>query len=123
MAAGWMRHLAGSAVDVYSGGSQPAAEVNPTAVAAMREIGIDIAAEIPRRWDQAMMDSADVVVTMGCGDECPIVPGALRLDWPVADPAGATKEQVRQIRDELGRRVRDLLGQIARGLERSGLPS
>ena len=89
-----MRHLAGDQVEVVSGGSDPAAEVNPVAVEAMAEVGIDIAEETPRRWDRDMLADAAVVVTMGCGDECPVVPGSLRFDWPVADPSGQSLQAV-----------------------------
>ena len=109
MAAGWMRHLAGDRVAVRSGGSQPAGEVNPVAVAAMEEIGIDITSGTPRRWSTDDIGAADVVVTMGCGDECPVLPGRRYEDWELADPAGLPIEGVRPIRDEIGRRVGDLL--------------
>ena len=113
MAAGWMRHLAGDQVDVYSGGSDPAAVVNPMAVEAMAEVGIDIAEETPRRWDREMLADAAVVVTMGCGDECPVVPGSVLLDWPVDDPSGQSLEGVRSIRDEIKSRVEGLISQLS----------
>jgi arsenate reductase len=109
MAAGWLRHLAGEAVDVYSGGSEPAAQVNPAAVAAMAEVGIDISGERPRRWSDEGLGAADVVVTMGCGDECPFVPGTRYVDWELEDPAEKDLAEVRPIRDEIGRRVRALM--------------
>jgi protein-tyrosine-phosphatase len=109
MAAGWMRHLAGDRVDVLSGGSDPAAEVNPAAVAAMAEVGIDIAGEFPRPWTDEIIGAADVVVTMGCGDACPVVPGKRYLDWELDDPAGKPLEAVRPVRDEIEQRVRALL--------------
>ncbi len=112
MAAGFMRHLAGDRVRVFSGGSEPADEVNPAAVAAMREIGIDIAGTSPQRWTADMVEAADVVVTMGCGDTCPVVPGRRYVDWDIEDPAGKTVEEVRPIRDEIGRRVRRLLAEL-----------
>jgi arsenate reductase len=112
MAAGWMRHLAGDRVEVASGGSDPAAEVNPAAVAAMAELGIDIAGQRPQRWTDETLRRADVIVTMGCGDACPVYPGKRYLDWELPDPAGLPLEQVRPIRDEIGRRVRELLAEL-----------
>jgi len=109
MAAGWMRHLAGDRVNVLSGGSEPASQVNPAAVEAMREVGIDIAGELPRPWTDEIVDAADVVVTMGCGDACPVVPGTRYLDWELDDPAGRPVEAVRPVRDEIEQRVRALL--------------
>jgi protein-tyrosine-phosphatase len=96
----------------YSGGSEPADEVNPAAVAAMAEKGIDITAQQPTRWTDAMLHEADVVVTMGCGDTCPYVPGRRYVDWPLADPAGQPLEAVRPVRDEIEARVRQLLGEL-----------
>ena len=112
MAAGWLSHLAGDAVRVYSAGSAPADSVNPAAVEAMREVGIDIGAAQPRRWTMEMLEAVDVVVTMGCGDACPVVPGTRRVDWPLDDPAGRGVEQVRPIRDAIEVRVRGLLGEL-----------
>ena len=112
MAAGWAAHLAGDRATVRSGGSDPAAEVNPSAVAAMAEVGVDIAGSSPRRWTDDDLRAADAIVTMGCGDECPVVPGARRLDWPLPDPAGQGVEAVRPIRDEIEQRVRALLGDL-----------
>ena len=112
MAAGWLRHLAGDRVRVRSGGSDPADDVNPAAVEAMREVGIDISREVPRPWTDEVMDAADVVVTMGCGDACPIVPGARYLDWPLDDPAGRPVEQVRPVRDAIEVHVRALLAEL-----------
>lgn len=112
MAAGWMRELAGGEVEVFSGGSAPAAEVNPAAVAVMREVGIDISSETPRRWDDDEVGAADVVVTMGCGDECPYFPGVRYLDWELEDPAGKGVDDVRPVRDEIERRVRELLSEL-----------
>ncbi|GAB3213437.1 arsenate reductase [Marinactinospora thermotolerans DSM 45154] len=109
MAAGWLRHLAGDAVEVRSAGSAPAAEVNPVAVAAMAEIGVDITAERPKVLTADAVVASDVVITMGCGDACPVFPGKTYLDWRLDDPAGLGIEAVRPIRDEIGRRVRDLL--------------
>ncbi len=117
MAAGWLRHLAGDRVTVASGGSQPADEVNPVAAEAMREVGIDIVDQQPRRWTDEAFAAADVVVTMGCGDECPYVPGTRYVDWPLADPAGQPLEVVRGIRDDIAGRVRALLDDL--GVERA----
>ncbi len=115
MAAGWMRHLAGDAVDVFSGGSEPAESVNAVAVAAMAEQGIDISAELPQPWTDEIVRAADVVVTMGCGDACPIFPGKRYVDWELEDPAGKPLADVRPIRDDIERRVRELLGEITAG--------
>jgi arsenate reductase len=112
MALGWFRHLAGERAVAWSGGSEPAAAVNPAAVAAMAEVGIDISHEQPQRWTDDMLRQTDVVVTMGCGDACPIVPGVRYEDWPLADPAGLGVEAVRPIRDEIEARVRDLLTRL-----------
>jgi arsenate reductase len=109
MAAGWLRHLGGDAVTVFSGGSAPANEINPVAVLAMAEVGIDIASAQPQPWSEAAFDQADVVVTMGCGDACPFVPGKRYEDWVVDDPAGQPLETVRVIRDEIRQRVEQLL--------------
>lgn len=109
MALGFLRHLAADRVDGGSGGSAPAAAVNPTAVAAMEEVGIDIADASPTRWDDATLRAADVVVTMGCGDTCPTFPGTRYEDWALDDPAGQPIEVVREIRDDIERRVRALL--------------
>jgi arsenate reductase (thioredoxin) len=112
MAAGWMRHLAGDAVDVFSGGSEPSDRVNQAAVAAMAEKGIDISAEIPQPWADEIVRAADVVVTMGCGEACPIFPGKRYVDWELDDPSGKSIDEVRPIRDELEARVRGLLGEL-----------
>jgi protein-tyrosine-phosphatase len=112
MAAGWLRHLARGQVEIYSGGSEPAADLNPAAVTAMAEVGIDISAATPTRWDDAMLQAADVIVTMGCGDTCPVVPGKRYVDWPVPDPAGRPLAEVRPIRDEIAGRVRLLLDEL-----------
>ena len=112
MAAGWLRRLAAGRVDVYSGGSEPAADLNPAAVAAMAEVGIDISAATPTRWSDQMLQAADVIVTMGCGDSCPVVPGKRYVDWPVSDPAGRPIDEVRPIRDEIAGRVRLLLDEL-----------
>ncbi|HEX6330326.1 MAG TPA: arsenate reductase ArsC [Actinomycetota bacterium] len=112
MAAGWMQRLAGDRVEVFSGGSDPASVVNPSAVAAMAEVGIDLSSEFPKPWTDEVVRAADVIVTMGCGDSCPIFPGKRYLDWEVGDPAGLPVEQVRPIRDEIGRRVRSILDEL-----------
>ncbi|MFP3900989.1 MAG: arsenate reductase ArsC [Acidimicrobiia bacterium] len=112
IAAGWLEHLAGDRVDVYSGGSDPASRVNPSAVAAMAEVGIDIAGATPRRWTDEILRAADVIVTMGCGDTCPFLPGKRYEDWAVPDPAGLPLDEVRPIRDEIGDRVRALVADL-----------
>jgi protein-tyrosine-phosphatase len=112
MALGFFNALAGERAIAYSGGSEPAAQVNPVAVAAMAEKGIDIAGEQPKRWTEAMLESADVVVIMGCGDTCPYVPGTRYVDWPLPDPAGQPLEVVRPIRDEIEARVRELIDEV-----------
>jgi len=112
MAAGWLRHLAGDGIDVFSGGSEPASDVNQVAVEAMREVGIDIAREFPRPWTDEVVQAVDVVVTMGCGDACPVFPGKRYEDWELTDPAGKPIEVVRSVRDEIGRRVRHLMAEL-----------
>ena len=109
MAAGWLRHLVGDRVLVFSGGSEPASEVNPVAVAAMAEVGIDITDEFPKPWTEEVVRAADVVVTMGCGDACPLYPGQRYEDWALDDPAGLSVEDVRPIRDDLRARVERLI--------------
>ncbi len=109
MALGWFRHLAGDRATAFSGGSEPADVLHTSVVDAMREVGIDIADETPTRWSDAQLDAADVVVTMGCGDSCPYVPGTRYEDWPLPDPAGRPLDGVRPIRDEIRRRVEQLL--------------
>jgi arsenate reductase (thioredoxin) len=112
MAAGWLRHLADGRVGVLSAGSEPAEHLNPSAIEAMAEVGIDIAGHQPQRWDEEILGAADVVVTMGCGDTCPVVPGTRYLDWPLDDPAGRGVEDVRPIRDEIRDRVQALLAEL-----------
>jgi protein-tyrosine-phosphatase len=112
MAAGWARALGGDRVDVYSGGSEPAERLNKAVVAAMAEVGIDITGETPRRWSEKELRAADVVVTMGCGDECPFYPGKRYVDWELTDPSGKSLEEVRPIRDEIEKRVRGLLAEL-----------
>jgi len=109
MAAGYLRDLAGNRVRVLSAGSEPADQINPMAVAAMAEDGVDITAEVPSILTTASVAESDVVITMGCGDACPIFPGKRYEDWELDDPAGADLATVRPIRDEIRRRVRALI--------------
>jgi protein-tyrosine-phosphatase len=115
MAAGWLDHLAGGRVNVLSGGSTPAAEVTKNAIAAMKERGIDIDKQFPKTWTDEVVRAADVVITMGCGDDCPFFPGKRYEDWEVADPAGVELDAVRLIRDDLEKRVRALLASLDEG--------
>jgi arsenate reductase len=112
MAAGWLRHLAGDSVEVRSAGSAPAATINPAAVAAMAEVGIDITDQAPKLLEYATAQSSDVIITMGCGDACPIFPGKRYEDWNLDDPAGLGIDAVRPIRDDIGHRVRALLADL-----------
>jgi arsenate reductase len=112
MAMGFLKHLAGGQVSVYSGGSEPADKINAAAVAAMAEVGIDIAHEHPKRWTDDVVQRADVIVTMGCGDVCPYVPGKRHENWELADPAGLGVDRVRPIRDAIESRVRQLIHQL-----------
>jgi arsenate reductase (thioredoxin) len=112
MAAAWARELGGDRLEVFSGGSDPASEINPAAVEAMREVGIDITNESPKPWTDEIIRAADTVITMGCGDACPIFPGKRYEDWEVADPAGLEVAEVRPIRDDIEQRVRHLLEQL-----------
>jgi len=112
MAAGWLRHLAGDAVEVRSAGSLPGDRVNAAAVEAMAEVGIDISDQRPKVLTIDAVEASDVVITMGCGDACPVFPGKRYLDWELEDPAGKGVESVRPIRDEIERRVRGLLGEL-----------
>jgi protein-tyrosine-phosphatase len=112
MALGWFNHLAGDRAVAWSGGSEPGLEVNPSAVKVMAEVGIDITGEFPKPWTEEIVQAADVVVTMGCGDACPIFPGKRYEDWDLDDPAGQDVAAVRPIRDEIGRRVRGLLDSL-----------
>jgi len=109
MALGWFNHLAGDRAIAWSGGSEPGAEVNPAAIAAMAEVGVDISEEFPKPWTDEVVRAADVVVTMGCGDACPLFPGKRYEDWELTDPFDKSVEEVRPIRDEIGRRVSQLL--------------
>ena len=112
MAAGYLQHLAGDRIDVLSAGSQPADQVNQVAVAAMAEEGIDIASEQPKVLTESAVQEADVVITMGCGDECPYFPGKRYEDWVLEDPAGQGIEAVRPIRDEIRGRVEALVAEL-----------
>lgn len=112
MALGYFRHLAGDRAIAWSGGSEPGNAINPSAVAAMAEIGIDISQEFPKPWTDEVVRAADVVVTMGCGDACPIFPGKRYVDWQLTDPAGLGVDSVRPIRDEIEGRVRGLLAEL-----------
>jgi protein-tyrosine-phosphatase len=112
MAAGYLQHLAGDRIEVLSAGSQPADQVNPAAVAAMAEEGIDIAGEKPKLLSDSAVRTADVVVTMGCGDECPFYPGKRYEDWVLDDPAGLGVDAVRPIRDEIRKRVEHLISEL-----------
>jgi arsenate reductase (thioredoxin) len=112
MAAGWLRHRAGDTVDVRSAGSEPAAQINPVAVEAMREVGVDITGNIPTLLEYDDAYAADVIVTMGCGDACPVFPGKRYEDWTLDDPAGQPIEAVRPIRDEILARVDKLLAEL-----------
>jgi protein-tyrosine-phosphatase len=112
MALGFFQHLAGDQAVAWSGGSEPGIDVNPAAIAAMRERGVDIATEYPKPWTDEVVRAADVVVTMGCGDACPIFPGKRYLNWILDDPAGQSVDDVRPIRDEIERRVRQLLNEL-----------
>ncbi|WP_030903664.1 arsenate reductase ArsC [Streptomyces sp. NRRL F-5126] len=113
MAAAFLAHLAGDRVQVRSAGSAPADAVNPAVVAAMAEAGIDIAAEVPKVLTTYAVQASDVVITMGCGDTCPVFPGKRYLDWDLPDPAGQDLAAVRPIRDEIEKRVRSLVEEIA----------
>ncbi|WP_431920952.1 arsenate reductase ArsC [Nonomuraea jabiensis] len=112
MALGFFAHLAGDRAIGWSGGSEPGEQINPSAVEAMRERGIAITAEYPKPWTTEIAQAADVIVTMGCGDACPVFPGKRYEDWELDDPAGQSVEAVRPIRDEIERRVRALLAEL-----------
>jgi arsenate reductase (thioredoxin) len=118
MAAGWLTALAGDSVDVRSAGSQPGEHVNPRAVEAMREVGIDIGGRQPRMLTTDSVARADVVITMGCGDACPVFPGKRYEDWDLTDPAGQPLDVVRRVRDEIRSRVEQLIA----SLETTGSP-
>ncbi|MEU4085174.1 arsenate reductase ArsC [Streptomyces aureus] len=113
MAAAFLTHLAGDRVQVRSAGSAPAATVNPAVVEAMAEVGIDVSAEVPKVLTVEAVQASDVVITMGCGDTCPVFPGKRYLDWTLQDPAGQGVDAVRPIRDEIEKRIRVLIDEIA----------
>jgi arsenate reductase len=112
MAAGWLDHLAGERIEIRSAGSEPADQINSTAVKAMREVGVDITAGTPQLLTTDSVREADVVITMGCGDTCPIFPGKRYEDWDLTDPAGASIDVVRQVRDEIRDRVENLVREL-----------
>jgi arsenate reductase len=112
MAAGFLAHLAGDRIEVRSAGSTPANQVNPVAVEAMKEIGIDISTETPKILTADAVKASDVCITMGCGDVCPVFPGKRYLDWTLDDPAGQGIDAVRPIRDEIEKRVRALIDEL-----------
>lgn len=113
MAAGFLTHLAGDAIEVRSAGSAPADRINPAAVEAMAEVGIDISSRTPTKLTYEAVDAADVVITMGCGDACPVLPGTSYRDWKLDDPAGKGVDAVRPIRDEIRTRVEALIAELA----------
>jgi arsenate reductase len=115
MAAALLDRVGGGKIQVRSAGSEPASSVNPVVVQAMSEIGLDISREFPKPLTGAAVHAADVVITMGCGDACPIFPGKRYLDWELEDPAGKDLDAVRRIRDEIDRRVQDLAGELLTG--------
>ena len=115
MAAGWLRHFAGDTVEIRSAGSAPADQLNPVAVAAMAEVGVDISANIPTLLDYDTAYASDVIITMGCGDACPVFPGKRYEDWKLDDPAGQDIDAVRLIRDDIRDRVTSLLTELAPG--------
>jgi arsenate reductase (thioredoxin) len=112
MALGFFNHLAGDQAVAWSGGSEPGDQINPAAVAVMAEVGIDITNEYPKPWTDKIVQAADVIVTMGCGDACPVFPGHRYEEWVLTDPAGQPMEAVRPIRDEIELHVRALLAQL-----------
>ena len=112
MAAGWLTHLAGDAVEVRSAGSLPAEQINPAAIEAMAEVGIDITDQRPKVLTTDAIEASDVIITMGCGDACPIFPGKRYEDWKLDDPAGQGLEAVRPIRDEIEARIRNLVAEL-----------
>jgi arsenate reductase len=112
MAAGFMRELSGGSVEVRSGGSEPGHQINPVAVAAMAEEGIDISEQVPQLMTTEQVRDSDVVITMGCGDTCPIFPGKRYEDWELTDPAGRGIDEVRPIRDDIKGRIKQLLAEL-----------
>ena len=120
MAAGFLTSLAGDRVEVRSAGTQPADQVNPVVVEAMREVGVDLATEVPKVLTSDAVQASDVVITMGCGDECPFFPGKTYLDWTLDDPAGAGIDAVRPIRDDIDQRVRALVAELTADVNDGG---
>ena len=112
MAAGLLSKLAGDRVSVRTAGSEPAEEINPAAIEAMAEVGVDLAHEFPKKLTDEFVRAADVVITMGCGDTCPVFPGKRYEDWELDDPAGQDLETVRRIRDDIQARVEDLISDL-----------
>jgi arsenate reductase len=112
MAAGWLKHLARGRIEIWSAGSEPADRINPKAVEAMREVGIDISTETPKILTTDSVSKADVVVTMGCGDTCPYFPGKRYEDWELIDPAGQPIEIVREVRDDIRDRIATLVSEL-----------
>lgn len=123
MAAGWLRHLAGDRVDVYSAGSNPGDAINPSAVAVMDEVGIDISSRQPMRWTDETVRAADVIVSMGCGDACPVYPGKRYVDWELEDPAGQSVDMVRGVRDQIRARVDGLIAELDAAANSVGGPA
>ena len=115
MAAGYVRQMAGDRVQVFSAGTEPKDQLNPSAIAAMAEDGIDIASQVPQVLTDNAVQQADYVITMGCGDACPYFPGRVYLDWPLDDPAGKSVDGVRPIRDAIRRHVEELIAEIDAG--------
>jgi arsenate reductase (thioredoxin) len=120
MATGWLRRLAGDRIDVRSAGSEPADQINPVAVKAMAEVGIDIALEQPKTLTDRAVRASDVVITMGCGDTCPFYPGKRYEDWDLEDPAGKDITIVRRVRDELRQRIDALITQVLKAEDATG---
>ncbi|BAP95230.1 arsenate reductase ArsC [Mycobacteroides abscessus] len=112
MALGFFTHLAGDQAVAWSGGSEPGREINPAAIEAMREVGVDITGEYPKPWTDEIVQAADVIITMGCGDACPVFPGKRYENWNLPDPAGQSTEATRPIRDDIEQRVRNLLAEL-----------
>jgi arsenate reductase len=113
MAAGFLKDLSGGTIEVLSAGSMPGNQINPVAVAAMAEVGIDIAGEQPKKLSTEAVQASDVVITMGCGDECPYFPGKRYEDWELTDPAGKGIETVREVRDEIKTRIEGLIASLS----------
>ena len=112
IAAGWMRHLAGEAIQVYSAGSSPAKQINPAAAEAMSEVGIDITTQKPEKWTDEIVREVDAIISMGCGDTCPVSPGKQYIDWEIQDPAGQGIEMVRTVRDQIKQHVQELIVEL-----------